>query len=97
MKRIKIDYTGYAGDPDYRLALEELNFMFPGIPRDDSMIEYLHKQGLMKELKKRVLKFGLSLIIVVTMISLLKFVFPVFILLPALYFVMKKDIRPFPR
>ena len=93
----KLDDAGYAGDADYKQALDELDRMFPGAPCDASMIEYLRKRERVNGLKNSVLKFALSFIIVVTMIGLLKFVFPVLLLLPALYFVMKKNTRPFPR
>ena len=92
MKRIRIDDSGYADDAGYRLALAELDRMFPETPYDDSMTEYLSKRKRAKGLKKSVLRFGLSFIIVITLIGLLKFVFPVLLLLPLLYFVMARKI-----
>lgn len=92
MKRIKIDAAAYTGDADYKLALEELDLAFPGvpgIPRDVSLIGRLRKLKRPKAPVKYVLKFGLSFVIVAAIIGLLKFVFPVLLLLPVLYFVIR--------
>jgi hypothetical protein len=86
MKKHIIDDTGYAGDADYRLALEELDSQFPGTPASG---RHCKPKRPLNGWRKFVLKFGLSLVIVAAVIALLKFIFPVLLLLPLLYFVMK--------
>jgi hypothetical protein len=85
VKKIIIDDAGYAGDADYKQALEELDRLFPGTPVSGRTC----KPALPKGPAKFALKFALSFAIVAAVAALLKFVFPVPPLLALLYFVMK--------